>query len=85
MRSFATLLALSAVSSAADLGHSLLVNGQLPANVNVVPYCQDCLDDFSWKGHVRADNYGPSKSGPFPSADYNRKVYQFEDTNNIFD
>ena len=80
MRSFVTLLALSAYSSAADLEHS-----QLPANVNIVPYCKDCIEDFSYDGYLRSENRLPSKSGPFPSADFNRKVYHFEEKDNIFD
>ena len=82
MRSFLHLLALSAMSSATDLEDH---HHQLPANVNIVPYCKDCIEDFSYKGHVKAENRLPSRAGPLPGADYNRRVYHFDEQKNIFD
>ena len=47
--------------------------GPPPGTSNVVPYCEDCIEDFSYNG------YSPN------SSDYNKQVYSFEEDENVFD
>lgn len=91
MKSFASFAALCAVATAVAIESTTQLASSHEHShgepvLNVVPYCKDCIEDFSYTKHVPADpRPGAYKASNLPSPDFNKRVYRFDEDENVFD